>query len=406
MPQADSVWRANLATMAPGTPYGAIPQGALAVRDGRILWVGPEAALPPDLVGPGTAQQVLPEAWITPALIDCHTHLVFAGERSAEFEGRLRGTGYEAAAREGGGILSTMRATRAASEAELAAIASPRLRRLQRDGVGTVEIKSGYGLDLESELKMLRVARALGREHGIRVRTTLLAAHAVPPEFAGDAEGYIRHIVADILPACASHSLADAVDAFAETIAFTPDQVRRVFAAARAHGLPVKLHADQLSDGGGAALAAEFRALSADHLEYTSEDGVRAMAGAGTVAVLLPGAYATVGARQPPPVALFREHSVPMAVATDCNPGSSPLCSLLMAGNLACALFRLTPEEALAGFTRNAARALGLADEIGTIEAGKAADLAVWRISEPAELAYWLGADLLVDRYFAGRTDA
>ena len=391
MHAADAIWLGHLATMQSGTPYGAVPNGALAVRHGRIAWVGPAAELPAVLAGPNTETHQTGGAWITPGLIDCHTHLVFAGERSAEFEGRLLGTGYAAAARHGGGILSTVRATRAADEPTLAALATPRLERLMADGVTTVEIKSGYGLDLESELKMLRVARNLGRAHGLRVRTTLLAAHAVPPEFAGNADAYIDHIVRTILPQAARAGLADAVDAFAETIAFSPAQVRRVFAAAQAHSLPVKLHADQLSDGNGAALAAEFGAFSADHLEYTNEAGVRAMAASETVAVLLPGAYLTVGATQPPPVSLFRAHNVPMAVATDCNPGSSPLISLLLAGNLACGLFRLTPEEVLAGMTRQAARALGLQAETGTLAPGLAADFAVWPIHHPRELAYWIG---------------
>ena len=389
---ADVIWYANLASMVPGAAsYGAVQDGALAIRQNRIAWAGPRQALPPGLAGPATGIHAAPECWITPALIDCHTHLVFAGNRAGEFEARLRGGSYESAARRGGGILSTVAATRAASEAELLAAAEPRLRRLLADGVRTVEIKSGYGLTLEDELKMLRVARTLGRRHGIHVCTSLLAAHAVPPEFAGRADAYVDHIVADILPAAAAEGLADAVDAFAETIAFSNAQIARVFETAAAFGLPVRLHADQLTDGGGAALAAAHRALSADHLEYTSGAGVRAMAEAGTVAVLLPGAYATVGARQPPPVAAFRDHGVPMAVGTDCNPGSSPLCSLLMAANLACALFRLTPEEALAGITREAARALGLAEAKGTLECGKAAEFAVWRIGHPRELAYWMG---------------
>jgi imidazolonepropionase len=389
---ADEIWHAGLATMAEGgAPYGAIADGAMAVRDGRIAWVGERGAAPPGLAGPRTVLRAAPGCWITPALIDCHTHLVFAGDRAAEFEARLGGDSYEGAARRGGGILSTVAATRAATPDQLLAEAAPRLRRLLAEGVRTIEIKSGYGLSLPSELAMLRAARALGRAHGVRVRTSLLAAHAVPPEFAGRADAYIDHIVADILPAAVAEGLVDAVDAFAETIAFTNAQIGRLFEAATAIGLRVKLHADQLSNGGGAALAASYGALSADHLEYTSEAGVRAMAAAGTVAVLLPGAYATVGARQPPPIAAFRAHGVPMAVATDCNPGSSPLCSLLMAANLACALFRLTPEEALAGITRNAAAALGLAGQTGTLQAGHAAEFAVWRVGHPRELAYWMG---------------
>ncbi len=389
---ADEIWHASLATMKPGPEaYGAVTDGVLAISHGRIAWAGERHALPADLQGPRTVVHTPEAAWITPALIDCHTHLVFAGNRAEEFEARLRGDSYERAAKRGGGILSTVRATREASEAELAAQAEQRLLRLLAEGVRTVEIKSGYGLSLESELKMLRAARALGQLHGIRVRTSLLAAHATPPEFAGRTDAYVDHIVHDILPAAAAENLADAVDGFAETIAFDRAQIARVFDAAHMLGLPVKLHADQLSDGGGAALAASHGALSADHLEYTSDAGAQAMAKAGTVAVLLPGAYATVGARQPPPVAAFRAHGVKMAVATDCNPGSSPMCSLLMAMNLACALFRLTPEEALAGATREAAAALGLAGEIGTLETGKAAEFAVWQIGHPRELAYWMG---------------
>lgn len=376
--------------MAAGAgPYGLIEDGSIAVRNGRIAWAGQRQDLPASLIGPATHRNDLAGAVVTPGLIDCHTHLVFAGDRSAEFEARLGGISYEAAARAGRGILSTVAATRAASETELLASATARLRRLREDGVTTVEIKSGYGLTLPDELKMLRVARTLGVNEGVRVQATLLAAHAVPPEFAGRADAYVDHIVNDILPAAAS--LCDAVDAFAETIAFTNAQVERVFRAAHTHGLPVKLHADQLSDGGGAALAAAHSALSADHLEYTSDSGVHAMAATGTIAVLLPGAYATVGATQPPPVASFRHHSVPMAVATDANPGSSPLTSLLTAVNLAACLFRLTPEEALAGVTRCAAAALGLADEIGTLEAGKAADFVLWPVRHPRELVYWMG---------------
>jgi imidazolonepropionase len=391
--QADIVFLGGgIATMAEGAEsYGALPDGALAVAGGRIAWVGPRAALPAALTGPGTRTHDMAGGWLTPGLIDCHTHLVFAGDRSAEFEARLGGISYEQAAKSGRGILSTVAATRAAPEAALRAAAEKRLLRLRAEGVTTVEIKSGYGLAREDELKMLRVGRALGRDHGVRVRTTLLAAHAVPPEFAGRGQAYIDHVIADILPAARQEGLADAVDAFAETIAFSPADVARLFTAAAALGLPVKLHADQLTDGGGAALAAAHGALSADHLEYTSEAGARAMGQAGTVAVLLPGAYATVGASQPPPVAAFRAHGVRMAVATDSNPGSSPMGSLLMAMNLACCLFRMTPEEALAGVTRNAAAALGLLAETGTLEPGKAADLALWPVSHPRELAYWMG---------------
>jgi imidazolonepropionase len=391
--RADTLFlNGHIATMEEDAgPYGAIRDGALAVRHGRIAWIGPRADLPGAASGPDTITHDLSGAWLTPGLIDCHTHLIFAGERSAEFEARLGGISYEDAARAGRGILSTVAATRAADEASLVAGATARLLRLREEGVTTVEIKSGYGLTMPDELKMLRAARTLAAAHSLRIRTSLLAAHAVPSEFAGRADAYLDHVIGDILPAVVAENLADAVDAFAETVAFSPAQVARLFTAAQAHGLSVKLHADQLSDGGGAALAARFGALSADHLEYTSEAGARAMGQAGTVAVLLPGAYATVGATQPPPVAAFRAHGVRMAVATDCNPGSSPMGSLLMAVNLACCLFRLTPEEALAGVTRNAAAALGVLGEIGTLAVGKAADLCVWPVGHPRELAYWMG---------------
>jgi imidazolonepropionase len=382
----------GVATMTAGAePYGAIADGALAVSGGRIVWAGKQAAVPDGLIGPATVMRDIAGGWLLPGLIDCHTHLVFAGERSAEFEARLGGISYEAAARAGRGILSTVAATRAADEAALFAAARGRLAGLMAEGVTTVEIKSGYGLTLDDELKMLRVARRLGEAAGVRVRTSLLAAHTVPPEFTGRGDDYISHVIEAILPAALAAGLVDAVDAFAETVAFSDAQVARLFAAAAAQGVRVKLHADQLSDGGGAALAARFGALSADHLEYTSEAGARAMGEAGTVAVLLPGAYATVGATQPPPVAAFRVHGVAMAVATDCNPGSSPLGSLLMAVNLACCLFRLTPEEALAGVTRHAAAALGVLDEVGTLEVGKVADICVWPVGHPRELAYWMG---------------
>ena len=388
---ADAIWFAHLATMVPSLkPYGTVEHGALAERGGRIVWTGDACDLPSFLRGSATAIHDHTGQWITPALIDCHTHLVFGGNRALEWEARLRGESYESIARAGGGILSTVRATRAASEEELLDFATPRLLRLMRDGVRTVEIKSGYGLTLETELRMLRVARQLGAAHGMRVRTTLLAAHAVPPEFAGRGDAYIDHIIDEIMPAACAEKLVDAVDAFAENIAFSPQQVSRLFDAAGRLGLRVKLHADQLT--GGAALAARHGALSADHLEYTTEAGAAAMSEAGTVAVLLPGAYANVGAAQPPPVQLFRRHGVPMALATDCNPGSSPMCSLLTAMNLGCALFRLTPEEALVGVTRHAAKALGLDAELGTLEQGKAAELAVWPISHVREIVYWWNA--------------
>jgi imidazolonepropionase len=378
----------HLATMTEGRgPYGAISDGALAVKDGRIAWLGAAADLPQREAGTVIDGR---GGWLTPGLIDCHTHLVFAGDRAGEFEQRLMGASYEEIARAGGGIASTVAATRKASAKELEASARQRLDALRADGVTTIEIKSGYGLDRDTEIRMLEVARTLGREPGIEVRTSYLGAHALPREYADDRAGYLDLVCERVLPEVRAAGLADAVDAFCEGIAFTPDEVARVFAAARHQGLPVKLHADQLSDLGGAALAARFDALSADHLEYTSEAGAAAMAAAGTVAVLLPGAFYTLRETRLPPIEAFRRHGVPIALASDCNPGSSPLTSLLAVLNLACTLFRLTPEEALAGVTRNAARALGLADR-GTLEVGKRADLALWRIGRPAELSYWLG---------------
>jgi imidazolonepropionase len=392
MARWDSLWRnAHLATMA-DEGLGVVEDGAIAVAHGRIAWVGPVAALPQ---GEAAETHDLDGAWITPGLIDCHTHLVFGGDRAAEFELRLQGVPYAEIARRGGGIRSTVTATRAASEEELLVTARRRLRQLQTGGVTTVEIKSGYGLDVASECRMLRVARALGQEPGVAVVTSFLGAHALPPEYATDRQGYVDLVRGPMIEAVASGGLADAVDGFCEGIAFSPDEMALVFQAARARGLKLKLHADQLSDLGGAALAARFGALSADHLEYTSEAGVRAMAEAGTVAVLLPGAFYVLRERRKPPVELFRAHGVPLAVATDANPGSSPLLSPLLTLNMACILFGLTPIEALRGMTVNGARALGLAADRGTLEPGKRADLAVWRVGRPAELCYWLGLDLL-----------
>ena len=393
----------RLATMVEGDePYGAVDDGAILIRDGRILWAGPRADLPPH---EAAATDRLDGRWVTPGLIDCHTHLVFGGDRSGEFEQRLGGATYEEIARAGGGIVSSVAATRAASEDDLYASALTRLAGLIATGVTTVEIKSGYGLDHDSELKMLRVACRLGREAGVRVRTSYLGLHAVPPEHRADRAAYVDKAVDEILPAAHAEGLVDAVDAYCEPIAFSTDEVARLFDKARALGLPVKLHADQLSDGGGAALAARYGALSADHIEHTTEPGVRAMAQAGVVAVLLPGAYLMLRETTPPPVELLRRHGVAMAVATDCNPGTSPLASMTAALNLACVQFRLTPEEALAGATRVAARALGLQAETGTLEPGKAADLAVWDIERPAELCYWLGKPLLHRRYLGGVAD-
>ena len=343
--------------------------------------------------------------WITPALIDCHTHLVFTGDRSAEFEQRLRGASYEDIARAGGGIMSTVTATREASASELYATALPRLQALAAEGVATVEIKSGYGLNIESELKMLSVARQLGEAVPQTVCTTLLAAHTVPPEYRDNPDAYVALICDELLPEVAAAGLADAVDAYCETIAFDADQVTRIFERATELGLPVKLHADQLSDTGGAALAARFGALSADHLEYTTAAGVRAIADAGTAAVLLPGAFLTLGETQLPPIDALREHGVPIAIASDCNPGTSPICSLRIAMMLAARQFRLTPEECLAGTTRVAAKALGL-DDRGTLDVGKRADLAVWDVSHPRELAYWFGTPQLAELIVRGHTSA
>jgi imidazolonepropionase len=338
---------------------------------------------------------------VTPGLIDCHTHLVFAGNRANEFELRLNGASYEEIARLGGGIVSTVEQTRAASEDSLLAQSLPRARALLDDGVTTIEIKSGYGLDADTEAKMLRVARRIGAELGIGVRTTFLGAHAVPAEFAGRQSDYVDEVCVRMLPAIAQAGLADAADAFCENIAFTPSETRRVFETARALGLPVKLHADQLSDLDGAALAAEFGALSADHLEYTSEAGVRAMAAAGTVAVMLPAAFYTLRETRLPPLQLLRQHGVPLAVASDVNPGTSPLLSLRHAMNMACTLFRMTPLEALRGATVNAARALGLADR-GTLAAGKRADFVIWEVEHPAEVCYWIGGKLARAVYRGG----
>jgi imidazolonepropionase len=386
------VWRgARLATMAPSRPgIGVIERGAVAAEGGRILYAGEEAELP-HAAREGARIVDCEGRWITPGLIDCHTHLVYAGDRAQEFEMRLAGATYEEVAKAGGGILSTVRATRAASEAELVRQSLPRLDALIGEGVTTIEIKSGYALDEEGERAMLRAAARLGRERPVRVRTTYLGAHALPPEFADRRADYLALVADRMIPALAREGLADAVDGFCEAIAFSPEEIERVFTAARGAGLAVKLHAEQLSNLGGAALAARFGALSADHLEYEDEAGVTAMASAGTVAVMLPGAFYTLRERQAPPIALFRKHRVPLAVATDSNPGTSPMTSLLLAMNMAATLFGMTVEECLIGVTRNAARALGLADAIGTIEAGKRADLAIWNIERPAELVYRLG---------------
>ena len=380
----------NIATMDRAVPgaFGAIENGAIGIQDGRIVRVGRRT----ELAGfQARSVEALHGAWVTPGLVDCHTHLVFGGNRAGEFEQRLEGATYEEIARAGGGIASTVKATRAATLDELVGASRPRLQGLMRGGVTTVEIKSGYGLDIDTELKMLRAAKALGASESVRVETTLLALHALPPEFADRREEFVALATASILPAAADQGLATAVDAFCEHIGFTPDEVRALFEAATEHGLKVKLHAEQLSNLHGAALAAEYGALSADHLEHADEAGVAAMARAQMVAVLLPGAFYALKEEKRPPVALLRRYGVPMAVATDCNPGTSPVLSPTLMMSMACTLFGLTPEEALAGMTREGARALGLQDEIGTVSTGKAADLCVWRIGRPAELCYWIG---------------
>ena len=397
--ECDTIWRdANLATMT-GAGLGEIERGLIACRDGRIVYAG-AAAEAPDL-NPGIVVDC-DGCWITPGLVDPHTHLVYAGDRAAEFERRLAGASYEEIAREGGGIVSTVRATRAASQAELVKASWPRLEGLMHEGVTTVEIKSGYGLTVADELKQLRAARALQDGRRVSVTTTLLGAHAVPPEFKDDPDGYISLVCDAMIPAVVAEGLADAVDAFCESIAFTSAQTERVLAAAKAHGLAVKLHAEQLSNQGGAKLAARLGALSADHLEFLDEDGVKAMATAGTTAVLLPGAYYFMRETHLPPLALLRKAGVPIALATDCNPGTSPLTSPLLVMNMAATLFRMTVPECLLGLTREAARAIGRLSEIGTLEAGKRCDLAIWRVDRLAELVYRIGANPLRTRVWEG----
>jgi imidazolonepropionase len=379
--------------------YGLIEDAALVVDGELIEWIGPRRELSGE--GGYAAEHDGGGALVTPGLIDCHTHLVYGGDRAHEFELRLQGASYEDIARAGGGIVSTVRATRDVGEDELLAQSLPRLRALMAEGVTTIEIKSGYGLALEHERKCLRVARRLGEHEPVTVRNTFLGAHALPPEFAGRTDDYIGEVLR-MLVALHAEGLVDAVDVFCERIAFTPQQTRRVFEAANTRGLPVKLHAEQLSDSGGAALAAAFGALSCDHLEWLSEEGARAMARSGSVAVLLPGAFYFLRETRLPPVALLREHGVPMAISTDCNPGSSPCTSLLLMLNMACTLFRLTPEEALAGVTRHAARALGLADR-GVLRAGLRADFVLWDVRQPAQLAYAMGFNPHRRTVFGGR---
>jgi imidazolonepropionase len=389
---------ARLATLAGADAdegYGIVEDGVMAVKDGRIAWLGPRAewlAHAPARLRANVREHDCGGLWLTPGLVDCHTHVVHAGNRSDEWEARLNGASYEDIARQGGGIMSTVRATRAASDDELLRASLPRIRALLAEGVTSLEIKSGYGLDLESEAKMLRVARRIGALLPVNVSTTFLGAHALPPEYAGRADDYIDAVCEQMLPELANRGLVDAVDAFCERIGFSSTQTARVFEAARTLGLPVKLHAEQLSDGGGAALVARYGGLSADHLEYLTPQGIAAMAQAGTVAVLLPGAYYFLRETQAPPLAALRQAGVPLALATDCNPGTSPMTSLLLAMNMACTLWRLTPLEALRGCTVNAARALGRHD-IGTLAVGQRADLALWDIARPADLAYAIGAN-------------
>lgn len=399
----DDLWyHAYVATMEPGKPYGAVENGAIAVDEGKIVWIGTSDELPG---APERCAQRVHDARsrvITPGLIDPHTHLVYAGNRATEFEARLSGATYAQIAQNGGGIRSTVRATREASESALFDQAAARVSEMLRHGTTTIEIKSGYGLTREMEEKQLRVARLLGERFPVDIRVTYLAAHALAPEFA-DADAYIEYVCRESLPAIVRAGLADAVDAFCESIAFSPAQTARIFEAATALGLRVKLHADQLSDGGGAALAAEFNALSADHLEYTSKTGVAALAAAGTVAVLLPAAFYYLRERRKPPIRLLRSMKVPMALATDCNPGTSPVISLPLVMNMACTLYRLTPEEALAGVTRNAAAALGIGGRAGTLAPGKVADFVLWDADVPAELAYHIGRNRCVTVVKDGR---
>ena len=391
---------ARLATLAPGrSGLGLVANGAVAASGGRIVYAGPASDLPPiDAIESVDCEGRL----VTPGLVDCHTHLVYAGDRAREFEMRLKGASYEEIARAGGGIVSTVKATREASLDALVSQSLPRLDALLAEGVSTIEIKSGYGLDAETEIKQLRAARRLGELRPVTVKTSYLGAHALPPEHKTDRKAYVDKICGEVIPVIAAEKLADAVDGFCEGIAFSPEEITRVFSAARAHGLPVKLHADQLSNLHGAKLAASFGALSADHLEFADDEGVAAMAKAGTVAVLLPGAFYFIRETKAPPVDLFRRHGVPMAIATDCNPGSSPLTSLLLVMNMAATLFRMTVDECIAGATREAARALGCLDAIGTLEAGKQCDLAIWNVEHPAALAYRIGFNPLHARIRGG----
>lgn len=402
--KVDSLWiNVNLATMTESVPYGMVKDGALVVREGKIDWLGKRIDLSADLESQAAEVIDGQNAWITPGLVDCHTHLVYAGSRAREFELRLQGATYEEIARQGGGIRSTVAATRQADEKVLFKQSASRLMAMMQEGVTTVEIKSGYGLDFETELRMLRVAQQLGEKYPVTVVPTYLGAHALPPEFEGRSDEYIDFVCNSVMPEVVAQKLAVAVDAFCENIGFTPNQTERVLQTAQKLGLAVKLHAEQLSDLKGAKLAARNGALSADHLEHVSEDGIKAMAASGTVAVLLPGAFYFLRETRLPPIDLMRSHGVRIALSTDCNPGSSPTTSLLLMLNMACTLFRMTPEEALTGVTRNGARALGLQHRIGTLEKGKDADFVLWDITEPAELAYRLGFNPLKQMVRQGR---
>jgi imidazolonepropionase len=400
MLQWDSLWlNVHLATMFNG--YDEIRDAAIAVKDGKISWLGARVDLPTNYQT--KSQHDGKGAWLTPGLIDCHTHLVYAGNRSDEFEARLNGVAYEEIARQGGGILSTVRATRAASEEALMQASLPRLRSFLAEGVTTLEIKSGYGLDLATEARILRVARQIGQDFAVRVNTTFLGAHALPLEYQGKADAYIALVCEQMLPALVAENLVDAVDVFCEKIGFSQTQTERVFQAAQSFGLPVKLHAEQLSDQGGAALTAQYHGLSADHLEYLSDAGIAAMALHGTVAVLLPGAFYFLRETKLPPLDALRKAGVTIAIATDCNPGTSPMTSLLLTMNMACTLFRMTPLEALQGVTCHAAKALGLQNQVGTLEVGKQADFAMWAIDRPADLAYHIAANPCVATVFSGK---
>ncbi|TDK67310.1 imidazolonepropionase [Sapientia aquatica] len=401
--QWDSLWiNVHLATMAQQGGYGECTNGAIAIKDGVIAWLGKQADLPERSVD---AANVFDGqgAWLTPGLIDCHSHIVYGGNRSNEFEDRLNGVSYEEIAKRGGGIVSTVTATRAASEAQLLAQSSVRVKRLLQEGVTTLECKSGYGLNLDTEAKILRVARQLGEHFPVRISTTFLGAHALPPEYAGQADAYIELVCEVMLPALVEQGLVDAVDAFCEKIGFSAAQTERVFQAAKRHGLPVKLHAEQLSDQGGAALTARYQGLSADHLEYLSDDGIAAMAEAGTVAVLLPGAYYFLRETKLPPLAGLRAAGVPIAISTDCNPGTSPMTSILLAMNMACTLFKMTPLEALQGTTCKAAKALGLSHSVGQLALGMQADFALWQVDRPADLSYAIGANPCSGVVFGGK---